>query len=155
MAISKTEVLKALKEVAVMSVAINSQEYPVATMVLFTVDEELNFYFMTHGESYKAKALEKDQRVSWNVWQQRKMLVQGSGTATQIADEEEKRKILVDLAKSAAEMPGFWPPVLRIQGGEYTVYRVKPVWLRALDLSNMTIVDGNGPFTEVELTKKV
>lgn len=75
---TKQDVISFLRSVSIMSVAINYQR-PVSSILLFAVDDEMNFYFATHKNSIKARALEINPEISMSVWEYDKMLVQASG----------------------------------------------------------------------------
>lgn len=150
--ISKTEVIKFLRSVNIMSLAACHGDKPLSTVLLYAVDDNFNFYFATRSETYKAKALAINPKVSLSVWEHKKMLIQVDGQAQQISNLERANQVMEMLADSTARIGDFWPPVVQQkQKGEYVVFKIKPFWLRALDLTNSSIKGDRDNFTEFEL----
>ena len=143
------QILKFLRSVSIMSAAVNGLNGPISTVLLFHIDDDFTLYFATHSDSFKAKALALDDRISYSVWEHRKMLVQADGIATPITDPKEINEILDKLVSHVGD---FWPPVLRLKGEGYVIYKIATKWLRALDLSQLTIVAPQPPFTEIVFT---
>lgn len=146
------EVLKFLKSVSIMSVAIN-YETPISTVLLFAVDGDFTFYFATQKNSFKQKALEINNKISLSVWEHGKMLVQASGKAELVEDEKESTDALNKIVNALDNIHDFWPPVLRFHGDEYAIYKIDTNWLRVLDLSEKTIYAEDSPFFEIKNTK--
>lgn len=152
--ISKQDVIKFLRSVNIMSLAACHGDKPISTILLFAVDEDLNFYFATRSETYKTKALEVNPNVSMAIWEHKRMLVQVDGKAEKIENLEEVNEVIDMLADSVSRIGNFWPPVVRFNDkGEYAVFRITPHWLRSLDLTNESIREKEDPFTEIDLTK--
>jgi nitroimidazol reductase NimA-like FMN-containing flavoprotein (pyridoxamine 5'-phosphate oxidase superfamily) len=150
--ISKPEVIKFLRSVNIMSLAACHGDKPLSTVLLYAVDDDFNFYFATRSETYKAKALAINPKVSLSVWEHKKMLIQVDGQAQQISNLERANEVVEMLADSTARIGDFWPPVVQQkQKGEYIIFKIKPDWLRALDLSNNTIRGDKDAFTEFDL----
>lgn len=146
------EVLEFLKSVSIMSLAIN-YETPISTILLFAVDGDFTFYFATHKDSFKSKAIELNNKVSLSVWQHDKMLVQASGTATLLEDQAESTDALNKIVNALDNIQDFWPPVLRFHGDDYAVYKIDTNWLRVLDLTEKTIYAEDSPFFEIKSKK--
>ncbi len=144
---SKEEIHRFLRNNPVMSAAINNQGFPISTVLLFAIDDDFTIYFAARSDSYKARALGVDSKISMSVWKYREMLIQMSGVTSMLSGEELGR-VLDMLAESVGVLGDFWPPILRIEGGEYQVFKVKLGWLRALDLSINLIKDDESTFTE-------
>jgi len=150
--ISKPEVIKFLRSVNIMSLAACHKEKPLSTILLYAVDDDLNFYFATRSETYKAKALAINPKVSLSIWEFKKMLIQADGIATKIDNLETVNKVVEMLADSVERIGDFWPPVIQQkEKGEYVVFKIKPTWLRALNLSNESIRGDKGEFTELSI----
>lgn len=145
----KKQVLEFLRSVSVMSLAVNGEKGPISTILLFAVDDDFTFYFATHKNSFKASALLKDNRVGLSVWSFNQMLIQGDGVATMISDQESIDNTLGKLSDSVARLGDFWPPVLRITGGDYAVFKIEVNWLRKLDLSDNKIHGSNEQFLQI------
>jgi nitroimidazol reductase NimA-like FMN-containing flavoprotein (pyridoxamine 5'-phosphate oxidase superfamily) len=148
---TKKEILKFLRDVSIMSAAVNAGNYPVSTILLFSVDDDFTFYFAARGDSFKAKALKVDPRISIAVWEHDRMLVQACGDVEQVTQPKELDLALDKLASSVANVSDFWPPILRISGGDYYVYKVTMKWVRALDLKSKVIKEEDSSFTEYNL----
>ena len=151
MKITKEEVLIFLKEHYLMQIATVSKDQPGVSVMLYTVDDEMNFYFGTHKDSFKINNLLSNPKISIVVWEFGKIQVQLNGIATPLTDQSEQEKILDQLADSATKDANFWPPLFRINGGEYIIMKIKPTWMRVLDLTNNTIRQEDNPFTTINL----
>lgn len=149
--LSKKDVLSFLRSTGIMSIAANSSEYPISTVVLFAIDDDFTMYFTTHIGSKKAKAIEKDPRVSLSIWELNKLYVQAAGDVIQVTKREDIDAILDKLAQTSAQLEDFWPPILRLESDEYAVYRLNLVWMRVLDLSPDSMKAKTLPFQEIEI----
>lgn len=150
---SKNQLLSFLRANYVMSIATSDNDMPSSSILLYHVDEGLNFYFATHTNSLKVRNLQKNPRISLSVWEHNKMLVQANGKAIELTSDEEKVLIIDKLAESAAKGANFWPPLFRIKGDDYIVFKITPDWMRVLDLEKDTMTQVDSPFTEVMLDK--
>lgn len=147
----KTEVLGFLRENFIMSAAVSQNDKPSSTILLYYVDDDLNFYFATHTDSYKTRKLLQNPAISISVWKHNEMLLQGDGIATEVTDVQQKLSIVDKLAESASKGPDFWPPLFRIGGEAYIVFKIKLTWLRKLDLKQDTMTQVDSPFEEIIL----
>lgn len=121
-------------------------------MLLFAIDEDFTIYFATHEDTFKAKAILEDNRVGISIWEKDVMLVQAKGVATPIEDIYHKDMALEKIVHAVDNIDSFWPPVLRIRNdSEYVVFKIKPDWVRALDLTSKTITAQVDPFVEIEV----
>jgi len=145
----RKEILAFLRENFIMSAAVSENDKPSATILLYHVDDEFNFYFATHTNTYKTRKLLNNPAISLCVWQHNQMLIQVDGTASEVSDPSQKLAIIDKLAESAAKGPDFWPPLLRIGGEAYIVFKVTPHWLRKLDLKQDTMTQVDSPFEEI------
>ena len=135
-----------------MALAATHDDKPLSTILLFAVDNDFNFYFATRSETYKAKALEKNPKVSLSIWEHKKFLIQVDGLAKKIEKEEEINSTLDLLVSATENIKDFWPPVVRSRSkGDYVVFKIKPNWLRALDLELESIAEDKTPFIEIEI----
>lgn len=148
---SKAAVLDFLRSSYIMSVATADQNVPSVSVLLYYVDDNLNFYFATHTDSTKAKNLMQNPKISLTVWQPGKMLVQANGSAFAMPHDETEMQIVDAIAASSAKGPDFWPPIFRIKGVGYVVFKVKPEAIKVLDLQTDTITQKDSPFTELKL----
>lgn len=146
---SKQQVIDFLRSVSVMNLAVSSNDKPISSVLLFHVDDDLNFYFGTHNDSYKAIAIRDNPKVGFSVWEHNKMLVQADGIAEEILEPASINSVLNDIVLATNNIKNFWPPVLRIRGNGYAVFRIKTTWMRALDLQSDAITEKELPFTMI------
>jgi general stress protein 26 len=150
--ITKPQVLSFLKSVAIMSLSATNEDKPLSTILLFAVDNNFNFYFVTRAETYKAKTIINNPKVSLSVWEHKKMLVQVDGVAKQIKNPTEIDNALDIIVAATEPMKDFWPPVVRFKGqGDYVIFKIKPTWVRALNITNNSIRQDETPFTEISI----
>ncbi len=146
--ITKKLVLDFLKENPIMSIAINGKPVPVSSVILYHAYKDFSFVFTTHRDSFKAKALRKEGKLSYSVWNDN-FLVQGAGSAEELKDEKSTQKAIEDILNTSGELENFLPPFVWLwKEKEYTVFRIKADWLRVLDLRNPTIKSKNSKFQE-------
>lgn len=150
-ATSKKLILEFLRANPVMNIAVVDGDKPITSVVLFAVDDDFTFYFASRSNSFKTKALLKNNKISFSVWKNQDMLIQGDGTAT-LAPVQQGENLLYKLALSSTNIEDFWPPILSIVGGDYTLFMLKPTWLRSLNLKDLKIHEAKDPFVEIELT---
>lgn len=91
-------------------------------MVLSDVDDDFSFYFATRDNTFKARAIEQNQKISFTVWAHQKMLVQGKGRVI-ILSNDRVEDVAEKLVESAAKPEKFWPPILSLGGNSYKVYQ--------------------------------
>lgn len=150
--INKQAAVNFLQEVNILTAALVGERGPISTPLLFAVEDDLSaLYIATHKDSYKSKALLANPAISASIWQFEKMLIQLDGIAKVVSDQAETSKYIDKLVSSVGRLKSFWPPVLQIEGDSYIVFAITPTWIRALDLSNPTILSGDNPFTEITL----
>jgi len=143
------EVLAFLREHYIMALATSMNNKPSSSVLLYAVNGDFTMYFMTHGHSFKAKNLRENPQASLSVWAKDEMLVQADVTVEELTDDMEKPQAMDRLAEAAAKDDDFWPPLLRLDGDDYVVFKATPVWLRALDLATKEVHDSGPPFTEI------
>ncbi|MCA9381230.1 pyridoxamine 5'-phosphate oxidase family protein, partial [Candidatus Dojkabacteria bacterium] len=110
---------------------------------------DFTLYFMTHKDSCKAKALIDNPQISLSIWEKHKMLVQVDGNVEEIENQGHVEKYLDKLAEVSAKDPEFWPPLLKVKGNGYTVFKIIPKWLRSMDLEGDEMKQKESPFTEI------
>ncbi|KXK26031.1 MAG: Pyridoxamine 5'-phosphate oxidase [candidate division WS6 bacterium OLB20] len=147
--ISKQDALAFLQSQFIMNIACVYNGLPVSSVLLFHIDDECNFYFATHRDSIKSRALLSNSNVSLSVWEHNKMLIQADGVAAEITDTNKAIEIIDRLAESTAKGASFWPPLFRIKGDSYIVFAIKPTWMRALDLTRDTMTQEDSPFSTI------
>lgn len=140
-----------LKEQFVMEIATSEDNKPAASVVIYVIDDDLNFYFVTHKDSRKSQHLLKNPQISFSIWEFLKMSVQVDGATSVVEDEAKKAWVVDAFGDAATRDPNFWAPIFRIKGGEYIVFKIKPTWMRVLDLTRNTVRQQETPFTEIKL----
>lgn len=149
--ITHEKIIEFMRSVSIMSAAMISSDGPVNSILLFAVDNDFTMYFSTHGGSRKAKALANNPHIALSVWKYNEMLVQAEGIATQIEDPETIDTIFDKLSTAVQNIKDFWPPVVHIEGGRYSIYKVKLTRMSVLSLNNLTIHDYHDPFLPITL----
>lgn len=135
-----------------MSLAACNENLPLATVLSFAVDDDLTFYFVTRENSHKSLAIQKNSRVSFSVWQYQQMLVQVDGEATRIFDQDEAANAMEKIAQAVESIKNFWPPIISYgTDQQYAVFKIKPLWVRALSLSEHVIKSHEPAFTQIVL----
>lgn len=140
-----------LKENFVMSIATVYDKKPAVTPVIYVIDDELNFYFVTYKMSFKAQNLMNNPHCGMSVWQFLQMSVQADGIASIVEDEAKKEWVVDSFADAATKDPNFWAPIFRIKRGDYCIFKIKPTWMRVLDLTHSTVRSEESPYTEIVL----
>lgn len=149
--ITKAHVKDFMKSVGIMSIAINHHEYPISSIVLFAVDDDFTLYFATHANTNKARALQSDPKLSFSIWEQHNLLIQGSGDVEILSDAEEINGVLDKLAKSAISIKDFWPPILQLEPDFYAVFKITPKQMQAIPLEYDTISADQMEVHEIDL----
>ena len=148
----KSEAIQFLKDNFIMEIATSHDNNPSVSVVVYMIDENLNFYFITQRNSYKAKYIINNPRISLVVWEHLKMSVQADGVVSIVEDVVKKDWVLNAFADATTKEKNFWSPLLRIKNGEYIIFKISPTWMRILDLSTTTIRQDLSPFTEINLS---
>lgn len=148
---TKSDMVAFLKEKFVMELATCIDGKPAVAPMIYVTDENLNFYFVTFKDTLKAKNLIANPQCSFVVWEFLKMSVQASGVASVIEDETIKAWVIEAFADAATKDPNFWAPIFRIKRGDYILFKIKPTWIRVLDLTHNTVRQEESPFTEINL----
>jgi len=147
----KTDATSFLRENFVMNLATCSDDKPAVAPIVYVIDDDLNFYFVTYRDTLKSHNLIKNPHCSFGVWEFLKMSIQGSGIASIVEDETKKAWVVEAFADAATKDPNFWAPIFRIKRGDYVVFKIKPTWMRVLDLTHNTVRQEETPFTEIKL----
>ncbi len=149
--LSKKGVQSFLQSQFIMNVATISDNKPHESVLLYFMNDDFQFFFVTHKETYKAKNLLKNPAVSLAVWKHGEMMVQADGTAEDVTATEDAATIMDKLADAATNDEHFWPPLFRIGGDAYIIFKITPTWMRALDLQSNTITSEEPPFLAIDL----
>ncbi len=146
---TKRDVIAFLKDHFVMEIATSYDNKPTVSPVIYVMDADGCFYFVTYRLSCKAQNLIKNNQASLTVWEFLKMCVQVDGTTTVVEDPEKIAWVMDAFADAATKDPNFWAPIFRIQRGDYCVFKITPTWMRVLDLTHSTVRQAESPFTEI------
>lgn len=147
----KIDMTAFLKEKFVMELATSVDNKPTVAPMVYAVDDDLNFYFITYTYTLKAENLIVNPHCSFVVWEFLRMSVQASGTASVVEDETKKAWVMESFADAATKDPSFWAPIFRIKQGDYVIFKIKPNWMRVLDLSRNTVRQEEAPFTDIKI----
>jgi len=147
----KNDMITFLKEKFVMDLATCVDNKPAVAPVVYVIDEDLQFYFVTYTNTLKSNNLIKNPQCSFVIWEFLKMSVQASGVASVVEDEAKKEWVIEAFADAATKDPNFWAPIFRIKRGDYMVFQIKPTWMRVLDLTHSTVRQIKSPFTEIKM----
>lgn len=150
--ISEQDVRAFMRKYPIMSIAVADGDQPMSSIVLFAMDDDFTLYFSTGSKSYKSKALAHNNKISFSVWEFGKLHVQGYGTAAPLTDEAEADAVLDKITISLSRYHDFWPPVAGLWGQDYVLFKVKTDWVKAMDLSKISLKEPNSPFTEFRFT---
>lgn len=148
---TKSAMTSFLKDNFVMEIATSRDNKPAVAPVIYVTDDELNFYFVTYRQSYKAQNLINNPQCSFTIWQFLQMCVQADGIAEIVEDEAKKEWVVKAFADAATKDPNFWAPIFRIKRGDYCVFKIKPTWMRVLDLTHSTVRQEDSPYTEIKI----
>jgi len=148
---TRKDALSFLKENFVMELATCRDNKPAVAPMVYVMDDELNFYFVTYRESFKAQNLISNPQCSFTVWQFPKMCIQASGTTSIVEDENKKTWVIEAFADAATKDPNFWAPIFRIQRNDYCLFKITLDWMRVLDLKRDTVRQEDSPYTEIKL----
>lgn len=132
---------------------------PHTSTMLFDTDDKLNLYIVTRRESLKTSHLRDNPRASGAVWEVGNLYVQWRGIAKEMTDQKQIDPRMKTLVNKAIEIKKFWPPFFKFHGHEYCVFRIRPTWLRAMDLKHQTISEateknGESPYMQTIIGKR-
>ncbi len=141
--------LSFLKNQGVLNLACISGDKPIASAVAYHIDNQLNVYFATKDDTYKAKAMKANPNVSISVWQYNQFHFQATGQATVITDHEEGIDMFEKIVESSMSVKDFWPPILSRDSGEYLVFQITLTWARLTDFRNIKILEKEMPYYQI------
>lgn len=149
----KEEILKFLQNQHIATLAtVTKDNRPHAAVILYAVDQDLNLYFATHKKTEKIDNVKQNNKVSLTIWKHKELSVQIEGEGEEVTDSQECSKILEVLAVSASkENSDFYPPILRIKGQDYAIYKIKPTRCRYLDFKDEHINESSPTVHELTL----
>lgn len=126
-----------LASTALLSLAtVNKKGEPHCSVVVYDVDKNLDFIFATDIHSMKAHDIEEHSLVAFAiVSKEMGMTVQGSGKARLVKNPVEKTDYFKRLLLKAEQAVDGWAPIARYKTENVVIFKIKPDWLRLLDIS--------------------
>lgn len=112
---------------------------PHCATLLFTMDPDFTLYAVMHPGSLKSSQLLKNPKAAGLMWEVGNVYVQWHGTASIVSNQRQIDDVQGRLARKAADVEDFWPPIFHFPGEDYVVIAFKPTWMRAMDLTVGTI----------------
>lgn len=115
----------------------NSEGRPHAATIFFTVDSNLNVYFVTKEQTTKSQNLHDNPRASLAVFEAPKLTtVQIHGTVSEIEDKPRYDEILIRIYKIAAASSQTGDlPIAELSAGKFVAYELKPAVIRLAEYS--------------------
>lgn len=136
--ISRAQVYEFLTKqpVGVLSTASSNGE-PWGSTVVFAVDEELNFYFMTRANTRKYENISANPQVAFTVTDPAgQKTVQAAGIIEKVATDDIIDVVFQKLDKVKPRGSEHWiAPVYKIHEGDYMILQFKPTTLQYADFS--------------------
>lgn len=122
------------KEIAVISTVSENNE-PTAATILFSVDDDFNFYFITRRQTRKFKNLQINKNIAIVVGTELEPgTIQIQGEA-QLLKENEAEKFIKEMTKNKKDLLDLYSgPFLSISGIDFAIFKVKINWMRYLKL---------------------
>ncbi len=111
---------------------------PHVSVLLYLLDDDLNFYFITHGETRKVMDLRKNPSVAGEVHSVPEWYIQFHGTATELKGKEAD-DVMERFAEKALTLKDLWPPFFMSTSTDQVAYKITPSWLRLMGLSGKTL----------------
>ena len=122
---------------------------PAASVMLYIVDEDFNFYVLTKRHTYKAQHLLENPRISFSVLDLKDMFLQVDGIVEELSDEESRNWVADQFADKATDIEDFWAPILWTKDKDYIAFKITPTWMRMMNLKVKTVHQEGSPFTEI------
>src|SRR5581483_3706735 len=105
---------------------------PHGVVIFFVVDRQLTVKFLTRTKTKKYNNLLHNDHAMLTVFEPRNQtVVQLTGKATELSDSLEVNSVAGGIAGINLEMTGSsLPPILKLEAGDFTVFRIDPVQAR-------------------------
>lgn len=117
---------------------------PHAASVVFSIDRDFNFYFLTTGHTAKCQNIRENNKVAFTVgFGPEPITVQGGGVATLLSDSE-----TVSAGYNLKNDTHPWP-ILRLSQNDICAFRITPIWLVMLDLGDAAAEHVDGEFHKI------
>lgn len=101
---------------------------PWGSAIIFAIDEDLNFFFMTRSDTLKYKNIEAHPTVALTVADEKyQVTVQAVGTVTRVAAKDYIDVVFKKLAGVKPHGDYHWvPPVIKVHKGDYMILQFTP-----------------------------
>lgn len=105
---------------------------PHASTIYYTFDDDLNIYFVTKTGTNKSMNLQVNPRAGLAVHEaDSQSTVQVTGSVSEVIDDEFKEKIFAEVLRtSSITSEAGVPPILKLEAGQYIVYKITPSSMR-------------------------
>lgn len=148
--VTKDEALAFLRGNVVMTLATASKDgRPQIATIYYVVDDDFGLRFFTREGTRKDVYLKETGLATVSIGQEKPMNIRIDGRVEVLTDETERKEAMVRLAEAAGEMTDFWPPVMRMAGDDYVVYRLNPEKVTAIDLTVAPMKEKEPPFIDL------
>lgn len=123
------------QKVGVLATASLPGAKPHAASVYYTIDSELNIYFITRSQTTKFNNLQSNPHAAFVVYDvATQTTVQIQGIVKVIEDKAFFDKVFQEMTAYSKQTSGTETlPVTRIEPGEYVLFRIRPQSLRLAD----------------------
>ncbi|MDP3953509.1 MAG: pyridoxamine 5'-phosphate oxidase family protein [bacterium] len=119
------------KNVFMVVATADEQSQPEAALMMYLMDENLDFYFVTRRQTRKFKNLKKNPEVAFVIGLgSESSTMQGKGRVELL--EEKDVEFMKELEKHPNLVSAYLGPFLELVGLDFAVFRIKPDWLRLL-----------------------
>ena len=132
----RIQVLDFLHQQSLMTLStVSPSGQPEAATLFYLFDSDFTFYFVTREETRKVKNINKNPKVAIVISDDKTMNIQVEGRAVELNGVNVISDLLSQVSQKALpeESAEFWPPVMRMEGGEYKFYKVSPTMVRVFD----------------------
>jgi uncharacterized pyridoxamine 5'-phosphate oxidase family protein len=108
---------------------------PWGSAIIFALDEDMNFFFMTRADTFKYKNIEANPNVAFTVAdEERQITVQASGKVTRVDADDYMDVVFKKLASVKPRGDFQWvPPVIKVHKGDYMILQFTPSRLQYAD----------------------
>ncbi|NCS96893.1 pyridoxamine 5'-phosphate oxidase family protein [bacterium] len=131
------KILSFLQSQHFMAIAtVSPENKPQVATMLYVIDQDFNIYFATHSSARKATNIAQNNAVALVIWEHNNLSIQIEGVADAVTNPQELQTTLQKLADAASGVPNFYPPVLRMPGQDYALFKVATQTCRYIDLKD-------------------
>ncbi len=118
---------------------ISEEGEPWGSAIIFAIDEDLNFFFMTRADTLKYKNIEANPKVALTVADEEKQItVQARGKISRVEARDYMDVVFKKLADVKPRGDSQWvPPVMKVHKGDYMILRFTPSKLQYADFKQL------------------